>query len=122
MLGWHGTKTKSAQRAASSAADSECGAVSSTRTPVAISRAWATTLGEPGRLNRLDVRKRLGPGVVPFRGRGLRIEIEHEHVLAALPEGGCEVQGDRRLSATALLVDECDCSHGRSLTWPHVDM
>jgi hypothetical protein len=79
-------------------------------------------LGEARRLNRLDMGQRLGPSIVPFGGRGLRVEVEDENVLAPLPEGRREMQGHGRLPATALLVDKCDCPHGRFLTWPHVDM
>ena len=82
MHGWHGTSTEVGTSGGSSDAASEWGAVSIIRTPVAMSRAWATTLANRAGWTEFDVRHGVfagrratrppmpeGPGRVPGRSR-----------------------------------------------------
>jgi hypothetical protein len=52
----------------------------------------------------------------------LRVEVEDQRIVAMLPESGCQMQGDGRFSDAALLIDQCDCAHGRFPTSGHVNM
>jgi hypothetical protein len=97
---------RSALRAAVSAVPSLCGAVSKMSNLGANLFRLLEDFRKSGRRHGHHRRRFGHAGVLPLRGRGLRVEVEHQRIAARRGKGRGEMKRERRFADAALLVDE----------------